>query len=213
MNWLMADQRDDSCSTRPSLLERVKDRGDQQSWEEFNHVYRKLIFGFALKAGLTESEAEEVAQETLIAAAKNLPEFRYNPTICSFKTWLLNLSKWRVTDQLRKRLPVASRAASSEEATSRTATIERVPDPAGRQLEALWDEEWRTTLVEAACAKVNPQVDAKEWQMFDLYALKGWSAREVAKAVGVNIGRVYLAKHRVSRLLKNEIARCESQLL
>ena len=213
MNWLMANQRDDSYPTRPSLLQRLKDGGDQQSWEEFNRVYRKLIFGFALKAGLTESEAEEVVQETLIAAAKNLPEFRYDPKVCSFKTWLLNLSKWRVTDQLRKRLPVAPRTASSDEVTARTATIERVPDPAGIHLEALWDQEWRTTLVEVACVKVKARVDPKEWQMFDLYALKGWSARDAARAVGVNIGRVYLAKHRVGRLLKHEIARCEGQLL
>jgi RNA polymerase sigma-70 factor (ECF subfamily) len=94
---------DDSHPTRPSLLRRLKDTGDEQSWQEFNDLYGKLIFGFALKAGLTETEAQEVVQETLIAAAKNLPEFRYDPKVCAFKTWLLNLSHWRVKDQLRKR--------------------------------------------------------------------------------------------------------------
>ncbi len=213
MNWLMADPRDDSYATRPSLLERLKNREDQQSWEEFNRLYRKLILGFAIKAGLTESEAEEVAQETLIAAAKNLAEFRYDPKVCSFKTWVLNLSKWRVTDQFRKRLPVAPRSPSSDEATARTATIDRFADPGRLPLEEIWDQDWRTTLVEAACARIKPQVDPKEWQMFDLYALKGWSARETAKAAGVSIGRVYLAKHRIGRLLKKEMAHCQSRLL
>jgi RNA polymerase sigma factor (sigma-70 family) len=209
----MANARDDSYPTRPSLLERLKDRQDQRSWEEFNRIYRQLILRFAIKAGLTESEAEEVAQETLIAAAKNLPEFRYDPKVCSFKTWLLNLSKWRAADQLRKRLPAAPRASSSDEVTARTATIDRIPDPSGPQLEAIWDQEWRTTLVEVACARLKPQVDAREWQMFDLYALKGWSARETALAVGVNIGRVYLAKHRIGRMLKKEMAQSQSWLL
>src|SRR5881397_2638155 len=106
----MANPKDASYPTRPSLLVRLKDTEDQQSWQEFNDLYGKLIFGFAIKAGLTETEAQEVVQETLIAAAKNLPEFRYDPKVCSFKTWLLNLSHWRVQDQLRKRqAPTAPR--------------------------------------------------------------------------------------------------------
>src|SRR6266516_1193375 len=139
MIGLMANLKADSYPTRPSLLARLKDTDDQQSWQEFNDLYGKLIFGFAIKAGLTESEAQEVVQETLIAAAKNLPEFRYDPKVCSFKTWLLNLSNWRVKDQLRKRVPAAPKRTPSDEGTARTATIERVADPAGAELEAVWN--------------------------------------------------------------------------
>ena len=134
---LMVNSKDDSYPTRPSLLKRLKDTDDQQSWQEFNDLYGKLIFGFATKAGLTESEAQEVVQETLIAVAKNLPEFRYDPKVCSFKTWLLNLSHWRVKDQLRKRVPAAPANHSKARETDRTATIERVPDPDGVELEKI----------------------------------------------------------------------------
>jgi len=210
----MAEAKEDSYPTRSSLLRRVKDTQDQQSWQEFHDIYRKLIFGFALKAGLNEDEAQEVVQETLIAAAKHLPGFRYDPKVCSFKTWLLNLSAWRVQDQLRKRqkpgAPVAG-PVSVEGAgdPDRTGTIERLPDPAGNQLEAIWDREWRTTLLEAALGAVKAQVDASQWQIFDLCALKEWSVREVANALGVSAGRVYLAKHRVSALVKREVNRLE----
>ena len=37
------------------------------------------VRGFALKAGLTETEADEVVQETTIAVARHVPEFRYDP--------------------------------------------------------------------------------------------------------------------------------------
>ncbi|HEY5911215.1 MAG TPA: sigma-70 family RNA polymerase sigma factor [Verrucomicrobiae bacterium] len=207
--------KDDSCPTRPSLLERLKDTENQQSWEEFNAVYGPLIRGFALKAGCTETEADEVTQETMAAAAQHLPEFRYDPKRCSFKTWLLNLSRWRVTDQLRKRLPLAPRPASSDasEEGTRTAIIDRVPDPAGVELEKLWDGEWRETLLQQASARVKAQVDLKRWQIFDLYVLKGWKPREVARALGVNVGWVYLTKHRVGRLLKQELRNLEATLL
>jgi len=208
----MVNPKDDSYPTRPSLLVRLKNTGDQQSWQEFNDLYAKLIFGFAIKAGLTEAEAQEVVQETLIAAAKNLPEFRYDPKVCSFKTWLLNLSRWRVTDQLRKRLPGLHKPASPDDATSRTATIERVPDTDGAQLEAVWEKEWQTTLLEAALEKVKAQVDLKQWQIFDLYVLKEWSAPEVAKALGVSVARVYLAKHRVGALVRKELKRLQRKM-
>ena len=208
----MVNPKDDSYPTRPSLLVRLKDTEDQHSRQEFNDVYGKLIFGFAIKAGLTETEAQEVVQETLIAAAKNLPEFRYDPKVCSFKTWLLNLSNWRVKDQLRKRLPGAHTPASPDDATARTSTIERVPDTAGPQLEALWEKEWHSTLLAAALEKVKAQVDLKQWQIFDLYVLKEWSAPEVAKALAVSVARVYLAKHRVGALVKRELKRLQREM-
>src|SRR5215831_12978343 len=121
-----------------------------------------------MKAGLSQDEAQEVVQETLIGAARHLPEFRYDPKVCSFKTWLLNLSAWRVKDQLRKRQAPGAPGAwpahtDAADDSSRTATVERVPDPAGNQLEAIWDQEWRTTLLDAALARVKAEVDPRQW--------------------------------------------------
>jgi len=207
---LMTEQTDDSYPTRSSLLRRVKEPGDQESWNQFNDIYGKLILGFARKAGLTEDEAQEVVQETMISAAKHLPEFRYNPKVCSFKTWLLNLSRWRVQDQFRKRQAAGSvSAATADEDPNRTSTIERLPDPAGNQLEAIWDREWHATLLEAGLAKVKAQVAATRWQIFDLCVLKEWSVREVTEALGVSAGTVYVTRHRISALLKKELKKLE----
>src|SRR5947209_13534578 len=92
-----------SLETRPSLLQRLKSGDDPQSWQEFYRTYGGLIRFFAEKAGLTADEAEEVVQETAIGVARRLPDFVYDPKVCRFKTWLLNLVRWRIQDQLRKR--------------------------------------------------------------------------------------------------------------
>jgi RNA polymerase sigma-70 factor (ECF subfamily) len=210
MMAIMVELKDDSYPTRPSLLRRLKGTQDQQSWQEFNDLYGKLIFRFAIKAGLTEDEAQDVVQDTMIGAAKNLPEFHYDPKVCSFKTWLLNLSNWRVQDQLRKRqAPFAQhRHITRDDSTSdasRTSTVERVPDPAGPEVEAVWDREWQATLLDAALAKVKARCELKQWQVFDLYVLKEWSVAEVSKALGISAARVYLTKHRVSLLVKKEL--------
>src|SRR5215475_12422525 len=96
-----------SLATRASLLDRLKNLEDQVSWQEFFDTYWQLIYRLAVKAGLTDSEAQDVVQETVITASKHLPAFHYDPKVCSFKTWLLRLARWRIIDQFRKRLPAA----------------------------------------------------------------------------------------------------------
>jgi RNA polymerase sigma factor (sigma-70 family) len=201
----------DSFSTRPSLLRRLKRTDDQQGWQEFNDLYRGLIFRFAIKAGLSETEAEEVVQETMIAAAKHLPAFEYNPKTCSFKTWLLNLTHWRVKNQIRNRHADKRLTPPPVEDGDRTATIERLPGE--NPLEQLWDQEWQQALLSKAIQKAKSKVDPKQWQVFDLHALKEWSVPDVSKTLKISPARIYLIKHRIQRLLQKERARLEGGTL
>ena len=215
----MALPNGDSIQTRPSLLQRLKTGDDRESWEEFYRIYGGLIRAFALKAGLNEAEADEVVQETAVGVARHLPGFEYDPQVCSFKSWLLNLTAWRVKDQLRKRHPGRSgggqavsggrpgRDPEGSDGTGRTATIERIPDPTVPEFGAEWDQAWEKRLFETALERVKEQVDLKVYQIFDLYVVKQWPAREVARSLGVSLARVYLTKHRVSALLKQEVER------
>jgi RNA polymerase sigma factor (sigma-70 family) len=204
-------RKSDSLATHASLLERLKHLEDQGGWQEFYTTYRKLIFSFALKHGLTGTEAEEVVQETVITVARNLPEFRYDPERCSFKTWLFTLTLWRIQDQLRKRHPEETSMHRKPGDTDRTSTVERLPGPEGERLSALWEEEWKQDLFERALERVKAQLPEKPFQIFDLYALQGWPALEVARSLGVSLGRVYVTKHRIAALLKKETKRLQEK--
>lgn len=201
----------DSLATNASLLERLKDLEDQASWQVFYTTYRKLIFSFALRHGLFPTEAEEVVQETVITVARNLPEFRYDPKRCSFKTWLFNLTLWRIRDQLRRRHPQDASMQRKRDETDRTSTVERVPGPEGEEPSALWEEEWRKDLFERALDRVKAHVEEKRFQIYDLYALQGWRARNVARSLRVSLAHVYLTKHRISALLQREIQRLRNE--
>ena len=83
--------------------------------------------------------------------------------------------------------------------------MERIADPAESDLEAIWNEEWEKNLMNAAIERVKRAVDAKQYQIFDLYVLKNWPAGKVASTLKVNQGRVYLAKHRIGTMIRNEI--------
>jgi RNA polymerase sigma-70 factor (ECF subfamily) len=157
------------------LLVRLKDLGDQKSWHEFFDTYWRLIHVAALKAGLNEVEAQEVVQEVMIAVAKKMPGFTYEPGKDSLKGWLLAVTRWKVGDQFRKREKAGppSRLPRSggtpgllSEDTARTATVERVPDTAGSNLEAVWDAEWRETLLRAALERVKLRVNPAHYEMY-----------------------------------------------
>lgn len=200
----------DLLATRASLLGRVKDMADQSSWQDFFDTYWRLIYSTARKAGLTPEESQDAVQDTLAAVARNITEFRYDPARCSFKSWLLLITRQRIIWQLRKRPPASSQSAPSDHDGPRTATIDQIPDPVGGDLDAHWEEEWQKNLMAAAFTQIKRQVKAKQFQMFDLYALQHWPVRDVARTLRVSVAQIYLAKHRVSALLKKEVKRLEA---
>ncbi len=62
----------ESLSTRWSLLTRLKNWDDQESWKEFFDTYWRLIYNVAIKAGLSDAEAQDVVQETVLTVAEKL---------------------------------------------------------------------------------------------------------------------------------------------
>jgi RNA polymerase sigma factor (sigma-70 family) len=197
--------------TRRTLVGRLKNWEDRESWQEFFDTYWRLIYRLARKAGLGESEAQDVVQETVLAAAKAMPGYEYDPQRCSFKGWLLYLTRCRIADQLRKAGRQVRTVSSGTAGTARTALLERVADPAAFAPETEWEEEWEQNLFEAALQQVKERVDAKQFQMFYYAAVKQWPAGEVARTLEVSAARVYLAKHRVAAQVKKELVRLKAK--
>jgi RNA polymerase sigma-70 factor (ECF subfamily) len=192
-------------ATRRSLVERLRDWDDQQRWQQFFDTYSKLIYSAARKSGLTDAESQEVVQETVITVAKNIGKLRYDPELGSFKGWLLNITRWRIADQFRKRLP-EQRQHHAPSQDRDTLTIERFPGGSAHTVEDHWEQEWKQNLWDAAITRLKKKIEPKQFQLFDCYVQKQWPAKKVAEHLRVSIGQVYLARHRVSAMLKKEIS-------
>jgi len=208
----MPEIRNDWLPTRTSLLHRLKQWEDQESWRDFFNTYWKLIYGAAVKAGLNDAEAQDVVQDTVIAVAKKIEDFKYDPALDSFKGWLLYLTRKRIALHYRKRERDRGGPARDSH-LALAAELENIPDPAGVDLEAIWNEEWEKNLTDAALARVKQQVNPKHFQMFNFYVLKQWPVKEVAKTLDVTVAQIYLAKHRISALVKKEVKRLHNGLI
>lgn len=190
---------EDARPTRQSLLARLRDAGDDASWRDFFETYWKLIYKAGRKAGLSDAEAQDLVQETVISVHKKMPEFRYDPGRGTFRGWLLKLTWWRITDQLRKR---KSRETSLSK-PDRELDIESVAQE--EQLHDFWEAEWERNLMNAAIELAKAKVHPKQFQIFDLYVLREGSVGEVAARLKISAAQVYLAKHRVGNAVKSEL--------
>jgi RNA polymerase sigma factor (sigma-70 family) len=211
---MMTERRQAMLPTRRSLLSRLKQWDDQESWRCFFDTYWRLIHGMARRAGLNEAESQDVVQETVISVARQMSGFRYDPARGSFKSWLLQITRRRIADFLRVQYRQVRPAQRDTHATPRkTPQWEQVPDERAGGFETLWENEWQKCLLEVALQRVRQRVSALQYQMYACYVLQGREPAEVSRLLGVTVGQLYLAKHRVGGLVRKEVQRLEEGLL
>ena len=190
-------ENEDLNPTRASLLSRLKHSDDSESWRVCFETYWKLIFNAARRAGLTETEAEDVVQETLLTVASTIQTYQYDKNRGSFKGWLLKTTAWRVQDQFRKR------------ESGRLEFVATLPEDLHPTIESgvqhVWDTEWEQNLLSIAIERVKRKVSSKQFQIFDLAVLREWPAAQISEALEVTSSYVYLTKHRVHRRFKAEL--------
>ena len=196
--------------TRYSLLSRLQNWDDQASWKVFFDTYWRLIYSFALKSGLTDTEAQEVVQETIIAVAKDIDKFKRDRSLGTFKGWLRNLARWRIADQLRRRArrPLETNFSGD---SNHGSDLAEIPDPAGSALDEVWEMEWQSNLFGSALERIKQKIKEEHYQIFDLHVIRQWPVGRVAETLGVSASRIYIVKFRVISLIKKEIRRMETE--
>jgi RNA polymerase sigma factor (sigma-70 family) len=189
-----------SIPTRQSLLSRLKNFEDQESWQDFFNTYWRTIYGLAVQSGLSDAEAQDVVQETVISVVKHIPKFKYDPNRGSFKHWLLKMTRWRIIDQRRGRQKAEPLPDRFEDELDGG-----IEAPQRNEFEKLWDQEWKDNLLTVALERVKVRIDPRQYQIFELCEVQKWPVARVASTLGITAARIYLTKHRVSAELKKEI--------
>ena len=210
----MPKDSEDPLRTRRSLLSRLRKSDDPASWEEFVAIYRRLIYNAGLEAGLQHHEAEDVAQDTLLTIWKQIRtgNFRYDSAKGFFRGFVRKTTRWRIDDYFRKKMRQPQGAPRREgKRTSSTATIDRIPDQRSLEKELISDAEWEQALWNAALERVKRQVKPKQFQIFDLYVVKQWPTEKIVQTLAVSRTQVFLAKHRILKLIKRDIKQLDTK--
>lgn len=201
--------------TRQSLLSRLRDVRDQEGWREFFELYWRLIYNVARRAGLADAEAQDVVQNTFIYLSRKLPAFRYDPARGSFKSWLRVVTRSRIGAFRRSAAAGLSRrreAMVAEDGAEPHDVLDTIPDPGGDALDEIWQREWENNLVQSAMRRIRARVGARQLLIFRMAVLGEHSLTQVARKLQVSLPQVYLARHRVGRMFKAEVARVRQEM-
>lgn len=188
--------------TSPTLLGRLRDLNDRRAWKEFVARYAPRIYGWCRKWGLQDADASDVTQVVLAKLAVAIQTFVYDPNR-SFRGWLRTVTRNAWCDFLRSR-PPDSPGLGDTRVQGWLETVEAATDLAD-ELES----EFRREQLEEAMARVRLRVQPRTWQVFELLALDGLSGKEVGRRLGMTVGAVFRARHRVQVLLREEVKKLE----
>lgn len=185
-------------TTDPSLIEAVKDWRDDANWREFFDRYSPAIRRHACASGLSEAEAEDVVQETMLKVARYLPSFKYDRTVCKFRSWLNQIVNQRIFEALHRR----RRSSFSEVSLDQLREVVHATEvPTG---DPVVQAEIDHRLLEACLARVRARAKPRHWQVFEAHALHGLSAEETARRYDTTSANVWVVRHRIVKALRTE---------
>ena len=195
--------------TRSSLIQRLKATINGESWEEFFHTYWELIYNVARRAGLSEADAQDIVQETILKVHNSLDRFEYNRKRGTFKGWLRTVTRSRLNDFFKKQQRRPAFNKPLEEAADELQNLE---DPEGPDIEKIWDEEWNRNLIQAALSRTKKLSSPKQFQIFKCHYIDEWTVRETCRTLGVNAAQVYMAKQRVGKIFREAVETLQEQV-
>jgi RNA polymerase sigma factor (sigma-70 family) len=190
-------------TTRVTLLHRLNQNpADQLSWAEFVRVYSPAIRSWLAHWGLQEADAQDVAQNVLLRLTAKLPQFKYDPAR-SFRGWLKTLTHHAWHD-------FVTEAGYRTRASGDSSVYDRLNSVAARaDLETRVNDTFDKELMDMALARAQARVRGDTWTAFKLAALDGATPQLVAEQLGMKVSQVYLAKHRVQKIVQEEIRALE----
>jgi RNA polymerase sigma factor (sigma-70 family) len=188
----------DLPATRASLLVRLGDHQDHEAWREFVRLYAPMVYRFGRRKGMQDADAADLTQEVLRSVSGSVATF--DAKVGPFRNWLFTLAHRRWYDFVQRR----QRETPSPGGQATMQFIAEAPAPAE---EESWNQEYERQLFALAAELIRPKFSAATWQAFQLAAIEGKSGEEVARALGISVAAVYLAKSRVMVKLKAEVGR------
>ncbi len=192
--------------TTSTILNDLRDYENHAAWRRFVERFHGPVVRFARGAGLADADAEEVAQEAMIAFAEAYRNGGYDRTKGRLSAWLFGI----LYNHIRRHRQKAARQAARATPIEQTTFWRELPDEAAARTE--WDREWEQAVWSECLERVRQEFEPLSLAAFELVVRDELSAAEAAEKLGVPIKTVYNAKHRVLKRMRELRADLEIEL-
>ena len=182
-------------STSVSLLRRLRHPDQEAAWQRFVDLYAPLIYHWGRSQGLNATDAADLVQEVMTTLVAKLPEFQYDPTK-RFRGWLRTVTVNAARNYLRRE---SSRPIADGDQAVHTLTI-------GSATDLFEEEEYRGFVIKRALGLMQAEFRESTWQACWEHLANGRKAADVASQLGISVNAVHVAKCRVLKRLREELA-------
>ena len=182
-------------TTSVNLLRKLKQPNSNAAWERFSELYVPLIYYWSRQHGLNSDDAADLVQDVLSTLVIKLSDFEYDAQK-RFRGWLHTVTLNRARDWERRQKHRAG--------TGHSSFMEQLQD--GNASDLFDEIEYRAYLVERARRLIAAEFEPLTWDACWKYVTENLSAEQVAEELGISANAVRVAKCRVLKRLREELA-------
>lgn len=189
--------------TRDSLLVQVRDPRNAEAWEQFARIYRPAIHRLARKRGMQDADAQDLAQQVLIAVASAISRWEKQGEKVRFRHWLRRITRNAIINALSRQ--PRDRAPGGSTFLQLLTEQPQNEDETTHQIEL----EYQREVFLQAAETVRTDVQSDTWQAFEMTVINGQSVDATATELGKPVGAIYLARSRIMRRLREAVREIE----
>ena len=194
-------------NTRQTLLEKIRDKHDEDSWEDFVFYYKQYIYVVVRSMNLTHHDAEEIVQMVLLKVWEKLPDFQYDKEKGRFRGWLCRVTGNIVKNYLRSRKSQINRVEKFKQQEE----INYLNSVSLPEIEKIASREWENYIANIAWKNIENSFNDHVKECFLLMSDEV-PVPDIARQLGISESSVYVYKKRVLDRLFAEINRLERDL-
>ena len=189
--------------TNESLIVQVRDPSNRAAWDQFEQLYRPVIFRIARAKGLQHADALDLVQQVLISISSAIDRFDNQHEGSRFRNWLGRITRNAILKALTRQ--PRDRASGGSDVLDILSEI-----PADPETEALINLEYLRELFQRAAQQVRSQSQEVTWLAFEMTELQQISIERTSALLQISTGSVYAARSRVMRRIRNTIEKLEA---
>jgi RNA polymerase sigma factor (sigma-70 family) len=193
----------DFPETRESLLVQVRSPANREAWDEFALIYRPVIYRLARHRGLQDADAQDLAQQVLMAVASAIGNFEKSSESVQLRHWLRRVVRNAIVNALSRR--PRDRAAGSS--SVQELLLEQPEDDS--ESSAQIELEYRRELYLRAAKIVRRDIEPETWRAFELTVVENRSIDDAALELDKPVGTIYAARSRIMRRLREAVRELE----
>ena len=189
-------------TTQISLILRLRDKSDADAWEQFVSIYRPLIWNVAKRLGMSDEDANDACQNTLLRLSQVVHQWSPNERNSNFRGWLYRVARNCMLREFEKDKLRFVNTVSEDGKQYLDQLAEDSPEGDSR-----FQLELRRQIFSVAVEAVQPSVKPIYWEAFRLSYIEDHGINRTAEQLGISIDTVYVARHRVLNQIRQQVKR------